>query len=97
MNRAAQDRHVEPEITVDLQNAFQPVDSARESHESSGFDHQKSTLSHTLSLERASLNETFQRIKIAGDVRDLSHIEDLEESIGPLLRALVIREKYHSD
>ena len=93
MNRVAQDRNVEPEVVVDLQHAFQSVDSPRQSHESAGFDHQKSVLSHTLSHDRISLNETFQRIKIAGEFKDLSHIEDLEESIGPLLRALVIREK----
>ena len=81
-------------MVVDLQNAFEPTDSARPSHESVGFDWQKSAASHTLSHDRKSLNETFQRIKIAGDFHDLSHIEDLEESIGPLLRALVIREKY---
>ncbi|CAF4182503.1 unnamed protein product, partial [Didymodactylos carnosus] len=38
--------------------------------------------------------EAFQRIKIAGDFHDMSHIEDLGDSVGPLLRALVIREKY---
>ncbi|CAF0860039.1 unnamed protein product [Didymodactylos carnosus] len=38
--------------------------------------------------------ETFQRITIAGDFHDMSHIEDLDEAVGPLLRALVIREKY---
>lgn len=51
-------------------------------------------LSSSLSQERASSNEVFQRIKIAGDFNDLSHVEDLEDSVAPLLRALVIREKY---
>lgn len=43
--------------------------------------------------EKANLREEFQRIKIAGDLQDMSHIEDLEEVVGPLLRAMVIREK----
>ncbi len=44
--------------------------------------------------EKSSLGESFQRIKIAGDFNDMSHIEDLEDAVGPLLRAMVIREKY---
>ena len=43
--------------------------------------------------EKLSLGEAFQRIKIAGDFHDMSHIEDLEDAVGPLLRAMVIREK----
>lgn len=96
-NSAAQDRNTEPELPENFEHAFQSVDSARQSHESSGFDQQKSALGHGLSHDRTCLNEVFQRIKIAGDFHDLSHIEDLEESIGPLLRALVIREKYPSN
>ena len=46
------------------------------------------------STDKASLKEAFQRIKIAGDFNDMSHIEDLEEAVGPLLRAMVIREKF---
>lgn len=46
--------------------------------------------------DKASLREAFQRIKIAGDFDDTSHIEDLEDAVGPLLRAMVIREKYIS-
>ena len=50
--------------------------------------HSKSSLH-----EKLSLGETFQRIKIAGDFHDMSHVEDLEDAVGPLLRAMVIREK----
>lgn len=95
---AAQDRNTEIELPDNFEHVFQPADSARQSRESHGFDQQKSVLSHGLSHDRTCLNESFQRIKIAGDFRDLSHIEDLEESVGPLLLALSLREKYsHSN
>lgn len=61
-------------------------------HEPSEFL-QQSTVLRPFSNDKSSLKEAFQRIKIAGDFQDMSHIEDLEDAVGPLLRAMVIREK----
>lgn len=59
------------------------------------FDsHPHQTSTRTSIYDKSSLREAFQRIKIAGDFLDMSHIEDLEDAVGPLLRAMVIREKY---
>ncbi|CAF3574892.1 unnamed protein product [Rotaria sordida] len=57
------------------------------------YSQQKSIPRATV-YDKSSIREAFQRIKIAGDFDDMSHIEDLEDAVGPLLRALVIREKY---
>ncbi|CAF3381575.1 unnamed protein product [Rotaria socialis] len=100
-NRAAHDRNTGQESVVDLttnfQNAFRPTKSPEPTDEMNSaceYHHQQSFLTSSLSHDKTSLNEAFQRIKIAGDFHDMSHIEDLEDSVAPLLRALVIREKY---
>jgi hypothetical protein len=77
-----------------LENSFQPVQTPERTNRSFGLNEQQSFLTSALSHDKTSLSEAFQRIKIAGDFQDLSHIEDLEESVAPLIRALVIREKY---
>jgi hypothetical protein len=98
VNRAAQGRNTGQQhadnIAIDPENIFQPVISPEQSKRSFGFKNQQSFLSRALSQDKTSLNEAFQRIKISGNLNDMSHIEDLEESVGPLIRALVIREKY---
>jgi hypothetical protein len=61
-------------------------------NELSEYNQQKS-LSRPTVPDQSDVREAFQRIKIAGDFQDMSHIEDLEDAVGPLLRAMVIREK----
>ena len=58
------------------------------------YDTRLSFLTSALNHDNASLRESFQRIKIAGDFEDCSHIEDLDDSITLLPRALVTSEKY---
>lgn len=102
MNRAAQDQTTDIHPTTDVPSIdptsiFQPAISPARTHpENPPFElhQQQSFLTSALSNDRTSLREQFQRIKISGDVHDTSHIEDLEDAVGPLLRALVIREKY---
>ncbi len=93
MNRAAQGRNTD-EVPSNLSNSFQAIQTPDRTSQSLGLNQQESYLTSALSQDKASLTEVFQRIKIAGDFQDLSHIEDLEESVAPLLRALIIREKY---
>ena len=98
LNRAAQGRNTDQQQNDGLsENLFQPVLSPEQTSQSYRYKDQQSYLTSALSQDKTSLNETFQRIKIAGDFQDLSHIEDLEESVGPLLRALIIREKYYKN
>ncbi|CAF1205886.1 unnamed protein product [Adineta steineri] len=105
-NRAAKDEHTDQQypnlIEGDADDLFQPVIIPERTHlktdtsDSFSYKSQQSFLSGALGDDRTSLRETFQRIKIAGGVQDMSHIEDLDDSVSPLLRALVIREKYMS-
>jgi hypothetical protein len=101
VNRAAQGRNTDQQhadnIAIDPENIFQPIISPEQTKRSFGYKNQQSFLSRALSHDKTSLNEAFQRIKISGNLNDMSHIEDLEESVGPLIRALVIREKYSSN
>lgn len=101
--RAAQDRNTDQQEFDGLANdpglLFQPVQS-HETHlfntsnaKSEDFYPQISSMSRSLSYERATLREAFQRIKISGNAHDMTNIEDLEDSVNPLLNALVIREK----
>ncbi len=83
------------DIPNNLENSFQPTHTPERTSQTFGYNQEKSFLTSALSHDKTSLSEVFQRIKIAGDFQDLSHIEDLEESVAPLMRALVIREKYY--
>lgn len=79
------------------QNLFQAISpeqihSCSHIHDATEFTQPAATL-RPFSMDKSSLKEAFQRIKIAGDFQDMSHIEDLEDAVGPLLRAMVIREK----
>jgi len=95
VNRVAQGRNTDQQPIDNIsENIFQPVITPEKIDQQFGYEQQPSYLTSALSNDKTSLTETFQRIKIAGDFQDMSHIEDLEESVGPLLRALVIREKY---
>ena len=102
MNRAAQDQNTDRHLTTDVPSIdptsiFQPVVSPERTHSANPpfeLHQQQSFLTNSLSIDRTSLRESFQRIKISGNVNDVSHIEDLEDAVAPLLRALVIREKY---
>ncbi|CAF2480562.1 unnamed protein product [Rotaria sp. Silwood2] len=101
-HRVAQDRnHDENTSTVPINSEDSSLQDlyAKEPHPTIGTsdlfeDAQRQTLPRTSIYDKASLREVFQRIKIAGDFEDMSHIEDLEDAVGPLLRAMVIREKY---
>ena len=66
--------------------------SCSHAHEPSEYSQATSVL-RPFSNDKSTMKEAFQRIKIAGDLQDMSHIEDLEDAVGPLLRAMVIREK----
>ncbi|CAM4860969.1 unnamed protein product [Rotaria socialis] len=104
-HRAAQDRNHDqtsiPESADSANNLFQGV-FEKESYptiETIEIDEplestSRQNLPRASIYDKSSLREAFQRIKIAGDFDDMSHIEDLEDAVGPLLRAMVIREKY---
>jgi len=100
INRVAKHRDIDQQqtdkILNDSENLFQPVHSP-ENQIKQTFEYNQpvSFLTTALSRDGTGLQETFQRIKIAGDIHDIFHIEDLDESVTPLLRALVIREKYY--
>ncbi len=100
--RAAQDRNADQSGTATPANSetnlFQAL-GPEQSYPTMPFSESvEFTAQHSLPRpsihEKSSLGESFQRIKIAGDFNDMSHIEDLEDAVGPLLRAMVIREKY---
>ncbi len=100
-NRAAQDRNTDQlGSTVPLNsenNLFQGLSPEQsyatpEPNDLSEYNQQQS-LSRPTIPDTSNVREAFQRIKIAGDFQDMSHIEDLEDAVGPLLRAMVIREK----
>jgi hypothetical protein len=96
VNRAAQGRNIDQQNIDNIsENIFQPVISPEQTDQSFGYNNEQSYLTSALSHDKISLTESFQRIKIAGDPHDMSHIEDLEEVVGPILRALVTREKYY--
>ncbi|CAF4996504.1 unnamed protein product [Rotaria sp. Silwood1] len=57
-------------------------------HASSSF------VTNVLSNTKHELLNTFKIMKVASDIHDTLFIEDLEDSISPLLRALAIRQKY---
>lgn len=100
-SRAAQDRNTEqfgPAIPATVETTLFQALSPDKLHPTVQFNetpeyHQQHSLPKPPLHETLSLGETFQRIKIAGDFQDMSHIEDLEDAVGPLLRAMVIREK----
>ncbi|UJR10172.1 hypothetical protein I4U23_014388 [Adineta vaga] len=100
-NRASKDDHTDQEynhgLPTDSGSLFEAIISPDRDHvqnQSQEYNQQKSFLSSGICSERTGLAQTFQRIKISGDFHEMSHIEDLDESVSPLLRALVIREKY---
>ena len=101
MSRAAQDRNTDQQNNTTPSNSEQKQFQALspEQCHSSGRVNESREGNQQDSIPRASMNdkssvrEAFQRIKIAGDLQDMSHIEDLEDAVGPLLRAMVIREK----
>lgn len=104
-NSAAQDRNTEQHAanvpSANDSHLFQAL-SPEKPYATPGM-HEPFDSHHTPSVPRSSmhekstLREAFQRIKIAGDFHDMSHIEDLEDAVGPLLRAMVIREKCVGD
>ena len=95
VQRAVQNRTVQDnnQNEFDSQHIFESIQSHQHSERPFEFKIQQSFFHNALSSDTKSLTEAFQRIKIAGNLGDMSYIEDLEESVGPLLRALVIREK----
>lgn len=95
VQRAVQNRTVQDsnQTEFDPQHIFEAIQSCQHSERPLDFKIQTSFFHNALSSDTKSLAEAFQRIKIAGNLSDMSYIEDLEESVGPLLRALVIREK----
>ncbi|CAF3901056.1 unnamed protein product [Rotaria sordida] len=57
-------------------------------------EHPTSFATNVLSNTKRELLHTFKIMKIATDIYDTLFIEDLEDSVSPLLRALAIRQKY---
>ncbi|CAF1270229.1 unnamed protein product [Rotaria sordida] len=57
-------------------------------------EHPTSFSTNVLSNTKRELLHTFKIMKIATDIYDTLFIEDLEDSVSPLLRALAIRQKY---
>ncbi|CAF1391885.1 unnamed protein product, partial [Rotaria sordida] len=57
-------------------------------------EHATSFATNVLSNTKRQVLNTFKIMKIATDVYDTLFIEDLEDSVSPLLRALAIRQKY---
>ncbi|CAF3372205.1 unnamed protein product [Rotaria sp. Silwood1] len=102
-NRTVHDRNNDQEpitkLSVDLENAFQAIRtpeciaSTNQINIPSEYNQQVSFLTRSLSHDTTSLREAFQRIKISGE-SEMPYIEDLDDSVTPLLRALIIREKY---
>ena len=99
--RAAQDRNTEQQaasipaaVEQSIFQALSPEKSFCCSHAHDAVEfNEPAPMLRPFSTDKTSLKEAFQRIKIAGDFQDMSHIEDLEDAVGPLLRAMVIREK----
>ena len=99
--RVSNDRNNEKNATVASNNIdpnlFQGVSPEKATSASATDDNleynRSSSIARALMKDKSALREEFQRIKIAGDFQDMSHIEDLEDAVGPLLRAMVIREK----
>ncbi|CAF2539815.1 unnamed protein product [Rotaria sp. Silwood2] len=93
------DQENKAEVPDDMENSFQGIvtpehiASTNLSNKPFEYHQQESFLTRSLSNDKTSLSEVFQRIKISGDSH-MPYIEDLEDSVTPLLRALVIREKY---
>lgn len=100
-SRAAQDRNTEqfgPTMPATVETSLFQALSPEKLHPTIQFNETpeylpQHSIPKTALHEKLSIGETFQRIKIAGDFEDMSHIEDLEDAVGPLLRAMVIREK----
>ena len=95
MTRAALDRNTDTEqhvdaITSHIDDLFQAVHVPSEAYPTR---EQPSLLSRSSSAYRTNEPESFQRIKIAGDIEDMLNIEDLQDVVSPLLRALIIRER----
>ncbi|CAF0916390.1 unnamed protein product [Adineta steineri] len=101
-HRAAQDRNTDQHATTvpsATENILFQALSPEKSYPTTGLNesldsNQQQSATRPSIYDKSSLDEAFQRIKIAGDFTDMSHIEDLEDAVGPLLRAMVIREKY---
>ena len=102
-HRAAQDQNTAQELTDpatdDTDFLFQAILSPEQTGGNSQSNEffqskaQKSIFNRSLSSDRTSAREVFQRIKIAGNVHDMTHMEDLQDAVSPLIRALIIREK----
>ena len=101
-SRAAQDRNTDQQSATipssteqKLFQALSPEQSQATSRVNEACEYnQQASLPRAPMNDKSSVREAFQRIKIAGDLQDMSHIEDLEDAVGPLLRAMVIREKW---
>jgi hypothetical protein len=101
-HRAAQDRNTDqhgPTVPICSENnlfqALSPEQSYPTTRPNESVEYnQQHSIPGPILHDKPPLREAFQRIKIAGDFQDMSHIEDLEDAVGPLLRAMVIREKY---
>ncbi|CAF0907859.1 unnamed protein product [Adineta ricciae] len=97
-NRASQDENTDQEhndnVPSNAESLFQPVTSSDQTDNLFKYLQQHSFGLSTGSSDRQNISQLFQRIRITGDFHDMCHIEDLDESVAPLLRALLIREKY---
>jgi hypothetical protein len=47
----------------------------------------------SIDFDRQYDDQLFQRIETTGNIQNMSHVEDLDDVLSPLLSALVIREK----
>ncbi|CAF3941564.1 unnamed protein product [Rotaria sordida] len=70
------------------------IASKNQINETSETEHVTSSATNALSNTKRGLHDTFKIMKLAADVHDTLFIEELKDSVSPLLRALAIRQKY---
>ncbi|CAF4746482.1 unnamed protein product [Rotaria sp. Silwood1] len=71
-----------------------PINSINQINKAPETEHATSFATNVLSHTKRDLLDTFKIMKLATDVYDTLFIEELKDSISPLLRALAIRQKY---
>lgn len=87
-----------PASSADLNHLFEAVSSLEHVTTNELVNNVPNISQVPLSLTRSisvdvNLRESFQRIKIARNVQDMIYMEDLQDAVGPLMRALIIRER----
>ncbi|CAF1430435.1 unnamed protein product [Rotaria sordida] len=85
---------IDSENTFQIKESSELIDSINQTNKTFEVERVETFSTSTSNSNTKIVHNVFQVMKTAGDAYDMLFIEDLIDSVSPLLRALVIREKY---